>query len=220
MPGKLPHDPLDHQVFHLTYRLAGSIPLGKIKAMKGERDLLLEQLARTVAQAPPRFRAEVDRAGRWEIQARYEMLTDQALHQTHSGPFHLQRPEIAKLVLDSWQYLHQRKEIFLWAVCIMGNHVHAVLSNATGKTEVPFGNIVKRHKNFTALHANRLLKRTGRPFWAETYFDRRIRSGKFLRVMWYVLENPVKAGLASRWQDWLGTWVHPDYLPMFSGVAA
>ena len=220
MPGKLPHDPLDHQVFHLTYRLAGSIPLGKIKSMKKQRDLLLEQLERTVAQAPPRFRAEVDRAGRWDIQARYELLTDQALHQTQRGPFYLQRPEIAKLVLDSWHYLHHQEEIFLWAVCIMGNHVHTVLSNATGKTEIPFGNIVKRHKNFTALQANRLLQRTGSPFWAETYFDRRIRSGKFLQVMWYVLDNPVKAGLVSRWQDWPGTWVHPEYLPMFSGVAA
>ena len=192
----------------------------KIEQIKRHRELLLQQLERKIAQTPKRYQAEAERAGRWDIQAKYEMLTDHALHDGQAGPFYLQRPAITKLVLDSWHFLHHTQAVFLCAVCVMGNHVHVVLSNGLGKEDTCFGTIVKRHKTYTSLRANQLLNRTGKPFWEKTYFDRRVRHGKFVRVMWYVLNNPVKSGLVSRWWDWPGTWVHPEYLPMFTGVAA
>ena len=36
-----------------------------------------------------------------------------------------------------------------------------------------------------------------------------------MRVMWYVVNNPVKAGLVNRWSDWPYTWVHPEYVRLF-----
>ncbi|HEY9508615.1 MAG TPA: hypothetical protein VIV82_02010 [Verrucomicrobiae bacterium] len=43
-----------------------------------------------------------------------------------------------------------------------------------------------------------------KPIWQKDFFDRQLRSGESYRQKWiYELENPVKAGLAKRWEDWL-----------------
>jgi hypothetical protein len=36
-----------------------------------------------------------------------------------------------------------------------------------------------------------------------------------MRVMWYVLHNPVAAGLVDSWMDWRFTYVYPEYLELF-----
>jgi putative transposase len=42
-----------------------------------------------------------------------------------------------------------------------------------------------------------------KPIWQKDFFDRQLRSGESYRQKWiYELENPVKAGLAKRWEDW------------------
>jgi putative transposase len=46
-----------------------------------------------------------------------------------------------------------------------------------------------------------LLGRAG-AFWEHESFDRAIRSGKFEKTLRYVLNNPVKAGIVSRWEDY------------------
>lgn len=57
-------------------------------------------------------------------------------------------------------------------------------------------------KSFTAKEANRLLGRTG-PFWQREYYDRAIRSLDHFRAeQAYIQENPVKAGICARVEDW------------------
>ena len=77
----------------------------------------------------------------------------------------------------------------------MPNHVHVVFR--------PIGNhqlaaILHSWKSYTANAANRILKRTG-SFWQREYYDHLIRNEEdFLRIVRYVMNNPVKAGL----RDW------------------
>jgi hypothetical protein len=53
-------------------------------------------------------------------------------------------------------------------------------------------------KRFTAREANRILGRTGQPFWQDESYDRLIRNEKeFERTLRYIETNPVKAGLAA-----------------------
>jgi len=124
-------------------------------------------------------------------------------------------PVIRKSVLDSWKFLHEQKVIFLIAICVMGNHVHVIVRAPDGTDEVDPGKLLQRHKRFTARDANLLLKKTNQPFWDGAYDDRTIRAGKFITAMWYVLNNPVKAGLVENWKDWPGTFVNPEYVGLF-----
>jgi len=57
-------------------------------------------------------------------------------------------------------------------------------------------------KLYTAIRANRILQRSGQ-FWAHESYDHFVRDENQLgRIARYVLNNPLKAGLAKRWQDW------------------
>ncbi len=43
----------------------------------------------------------------------------------------------------------------------------------------------------------------GRPYWQKGFFDHVLRSGESYSEKWhYVCENPVRAGLVSRWEEW------------------
>jgi hypothetical protein len=64
------------------------------------------------------------------------------------------------------------------------------------------GGIVQSWKSFTAIQANRLLHRTG-SFRMADYHDRYIRDERHLKaVRAYIRNNPVKARLCVRPDDW------------------
>jgi REP element-mobilizing transposase RayT len=61
-------------------------------------------------------------------------------------------------------------------------------------------------KRRTATESNRVLQRRGQ-FWHRESYDHIVRDEKELnRIRNYVLNNPVKAGLVERWQDWPWTY--------------
>ncbi len=62
--------------------------------------------------------------------------------------------------------------------------------------------ILRRIKGSTAREANKILKRSG-AFWQHESYDHVIKDGKELdKIVWYVLNNPVKAGYVDDWQKW------------------
>jgi REP element-mobilizing transposase RayT len=68
---------------------------------------------------------------------------------------------------------------------------------------------LKRH---TARQANIVLGRQG-AFWQDESYDRVIRDNdEYVRTVNYVLENPVKAGLVSKWEDWPWAYFKSDVL--------
>ncbi|HEU4389053.1 MAG TPA: hypothetical protein VFV34_14730, partial [Blastocatellia bacterium] len=61
----------------------------------------------------------------------------------------------------------------------------------------------QRLKGYTAREANRILKRTGLPFWQRESFDHWPRSdAEFVRIIAYIENNPVKSGLCKKPEDW------------------
>jgi putative transposase len=45
--------------------------------------------------------------------------------------------------------------------------------------------------------------RSERPIWQRDFFDRQLRSGESYHQKWlYLWENPLRAGLISRPEDW------------------
>jgi len=87
----------------------------------------------------------------------------------------------------------------LHAYVVMPNHVHMLIT--------PFDaleRITHSLKRFTARKANELLGLTGRPFWQEESYDRLVRdTDGFERVVHYIENNPVRAGLVREPQEFL-----------------
>src|SRR5438477_649202 len=69
-------------------------------------------------------------------------------------------------------------------------------------TPASLSSIMHSLKRNTAKRANQILSRSG-AFWEHESFDHYIRNraeGK--RIIKYVLQNPVKAGLVKAWEEW------------------
>jgi putative transposase len=61
---------------------------------------------------------------------------------------------------------------------------------------------LKSLKGTTARYANRLLGRTGEPFWQKESYDHWVRNQtEFDKIRAYIESNPVHAGLAQTPQD-------------------
>ena len=114
------------------------------------------------------------------------------------GECYLRLPAVASLVQTT--LLHsdgQRYKLMAWV--IMPNHVHAVVEVFE---EYSLSEVVQAWKSYTAHGANKMLQRTG-AFWAIEYFDRFIRdAAHYDRVVQYIHQNPVKAGLVMNAEEW------------------
>jgi type I restriction enzyme R subunit/putative DNA methylase len=122
---------------------------------------------------------------------------ERQLDEARSGPLHLQRPEIAKLVVEGLHYGVVMGRYDLGAFVVMANHVHALLLPRVDPSV-----IMKSLKGFTARRANRLLGYTGQPFWQAESYDHWVRDEvEYGRIVQYIENNPVKAGLVERAEE-------------------
>ena len=81
---------------------------------------------------------------------------------------------------------------------VMANHVHVLLLPL-----VPPSRLLKSLKGSTAREANRLLGRTGEPFWQRESYDHWVRDeAEWNRIAAYIENNPVKAGLVARAEEY------------------
>jgi REP element-mobilizing transposase RayT len=87
----------------------------------------------------------------------------------------------------------------LSAWVVMPNHIHMLATRSETST---LAAIMQSLKSITSHKANHILKRKGQ-FWMLDYFDRYIRNGEhFRKTVRYIEENPVKARLCKRPEDW------------------
>jgi REP element-mobilizing transposase RayT len=195
----LPHYQPPGATFFITFRLAGSIPAAVQRQLIAEAQALEIELAR--ARDRGSARAEFERA---EFERRRLFAKwDSALDSQPAGPRWLEHPPIAQLVQDSLHY-DDRRRYRLIAWCAMPNHVHLVcqpLQDVNGDPHSLPG-ILHALKGATARRANRALGRQG-AFWQPESYDHAVRDQSELqRIIAYVLNNPVRAGLVSQREDW------------------
>lgn len=108
------------------------------------------------------------------------------------------KSHFAELVQNSLLYF-DGKRYLLSAWCIMPNHVHAIFSPLSGHAPA---DILHSWKSFTSHEINRVQSTAG-PVWERESFDHLVRSVESLeRFVDYVEQNPVKAGLCARPEDW------------------
>jgi putative transposase len=119
------------------------------------------------------------------------------------GPDWLRKPEIAEQVAAAMHFF-DGKRYDLVEYCIMSNHLHMVLTPLQKAAEAHYSlaQIMHTIKGYSARRANQLLGRSG-AFWLHESYDHCVRGAKELeRILVYVVNNPVKAGLVAEWQAW------------------
>ncbi len=91
----------------------------------------------------------------------------------------------------------------------MSNHVHTILKPVfKNKEEVySLAEIMHTHKSYTANEANKILGRRGQ-FWQHENYDHYVRDlDEYNRILAYILNNPVRAGLVKDYHDWPYYWI-------------
>jgi REP element-mobilizing transposase RayT len=124
---------------------------------------------------------------------------DRELDAAATGPRWLQDERVAQVVADALRYGEAQLSLYkLRAWVLMVNHVHILIyPNAA------LPRITKAIKNYSARQSNLILGRTGSPFWQDESYDHWVRGPEELdKIVRYVEQNPVAAGLVSRAEGW------------------
>jgi putative transposase len=186
---RLPHKQADNAVYFVTYRLYGSIPLSMIRQLQAEYELSLKKML---------LKKEYTAANEYALQKKYFAQFDAFLDTSLNEPHWLKQDAITQVVYDSLLHLAD-SAINLYCFTIMGNHVHSLFS--VTDNDVDLYKILQSHKSFTAKKCNAILQRTG-AFWEPESYDHIVRAGELDKIVNYILQNPVKAGLVKKWEDW------------------
>lgn len=199
----LPHWHPPGAAIFLTCRLYGSLPALVLQEMRETQKLIVREIQAITESADKLAELKLERHKK--LFAKIDSILDRA----ETGPRWLNENKIAALLEDA--LLTRYAEMFtLWAYVVMANHLHFLLRpklinphNGPHDSFVPLGVITKSIKGYTAREANRALKRTGQRFWQQESFDHWPRDeDEFFRIIAYIENNPVKAGLVGRPEDW------------------
>jgi len=208
----LPHIQPPDASYFVTYRLAGSIPKAVLEKLKTE----WEDFGRKLLQVKNEIkRIEIIRKERKKYFKKYDETLDKIL----SGPVWLKNEKVASLISEAIHYRDGKKYI-LDAYTIMPNHVHMVFY--VERNEVSLGritdspyivtDILQSLKRYTAMECNRILNRSGQ-FWQRESYDHVIRNKReMVRIIKYVLNNPVKAGFVERPEQWKWSYCREDIM--------
>ena len=205
----LPHYHLPNATYFITFRLAGSLPVEVVQRFQQEHEAELRRLEQTLSGAALH-------QARQEAQKRYfdrlDALLDRALH----GPRWLLESECARIVMACLRELDPT-HYHLHAFCIMSNHVHLLIdqqdipehpARRDGKLYTALSRALRLLKGKSAALCNRHLGRSQDAFWQHESYDHVVRNEReYEHILAYIVNNPVKAGLVSDWQDWPYTFV-------------
>ncbi len=192
----LPHYQPANATLFITFRLAGSLPVEILQRLREEYERVVAEVDSSLSMPE---RSEMEYAAQRRFFGRMDAFLDAAEY----GPRWLKEPAIAQLVADSLHYRH-RRVYDLDTFCIMPTHAHVVFSPLAGGDGKPhsLSSIMQSLKGYTAHKANTILGREG-AFWHHESYDHVVRdTEEHERIVKYVLNNPVKAGLVADWQDW------------------
>ncbi len=208
----LPHYIVEGYAYFINARLHGSLPKKVIDNLKQTYDRKVELISSIKNNAK---KHEAYLALKWEYFTEFDM----ELHTHKKSPVWLANDSIAQLVKEALHY-RDNKDFNLIAYTIMSNHIHLVIfpflekiaSESEYKNKYPLGGLLASFKKYTALKANKILNRSG-AFWQHESYDHVVRDNdELLRIVKYVLNNPVKAGLVDDYNKYKWNYYNPKYL--------
>ena len=197
----LPHFYPPDAIYFITFRLADSLPPSVIERARREREILESQESKG-KRGTSSLPLYIDELEWWE----------KVIDKGSKNARWLADSRIASLVAESIHY-RDGKDYDLVAYTIMPNHVHLLFGlgqydllerpeNAGALSGKQVSGIMMSLKRHTALEANKILGRTG-SFWQDESYDHVVRDSEELaRIIEYILDNPLVAGLAGNRHDW------------------
>ncbi len=199
----LPHYHLPNATYFVTFRLAGSLPFEAVHRLQETYETELRRIDQTLSGSQ---RMNARQKAQEAHFARVDSLLDQVLY----GPRWLSRAKCAQTVADCIHEL-EPKHYHLHAFCIMPNHVHLLIDQQEipdpmprrdGRRYTTLSRTLRLLKGKSTALCNRILGRRG-AFWQHESYDHVIRNEpEYRRVLRYILENPLKAGLVDEWEQW------------------
>ena len=201
---RLPHlQPLGG-TFFVTFNLVGSIPDEVLNRWRVEfktlKDIILRE-SKTIS-------LDLEKLGKLDFAKK-----DKFFDTYTGGNHHLKSDSLAEIVANALHHW-DGKYFELFCYCIMSNHVHVVFRLFdTEEIDKPryLQEVMHSIKLFSAIKCNKLLGKTG-AFWHHESYDRLVRDDAELkRIMQYIVNNPVKAGLCKEMKDWKWSYVKHIY---------
>jgi REP-associated tyrosine transposase len=197
---RLPHWDVAGATYFVTACLADSIPA---------RGLLDVRSYRRELDLRPRL-DQLDEA-QWE-KRKHKLVFARIDHWLDTAPAarYLENPKAAQIVRDSLYHFADDRYCLL-AYVIMPSHYHWVfrpndqwceLMAAKSRNRTPREQIMHSIQSYSANQCNAALGRRG-TFWQDETYDHCVRDDEELqRIIEYVEQNPVKAGLVDRPEMW------------------
>ena len=197
----LPHWDVPGATYFVTSCLEGSLPA------TGRLDVAGYRAELETRPRPPEVSEEEWERRLWKLEfSRLDRWLD-------TGPAvrWLGRPELAEMVRDALLFFAgQRYDVIAYVV--MPSHIHWVFrpraewvaTLPTGpRYQSPRERITHSVKRYSGYRCNLALDRQG-PFWQTESYDHWVRdTAELERIIRYVEENPVKAGLVKQAEDWV-----------------
>ncbi len=118
---------------------------------------------------------------------------------THDRTRVLNRPLVQE-ALEKFAFNGTERGAWLGAYVLMPDHLHAFV--ALDAREIDLSTWMKAMKNILS----KALREDGveAPHWQKGFFDHVLRDAESYAQKWhYVRDNPVRAGLAPKWEDWI-----------------
>ena len=123
---------------------------------------------------------------------------DRYLDTMRQGPKYLAQEPVARIVVACLRRGAALGQYDLGAYAVMSNHVHVLLLPRISPSR-----LMQSLKGASAREANRSLGRTGETFWQAESYDHWVRDDRELqKIAAYIENNPVKAGLVMRAEDY------------------
>jgi len=188
----LPHIRQNGCTYFVTFRLADSVPRGRLNQWKQERAKWL--IARSVDVRDSDWRAKFNKLSFNEKRIFERSFASRLFESLDKGcgACYLRRPEILKKMTDAITYFDQVR-FYLGDFVIMPNHVHALMTPING---FELEDVLHSIKSWASNQINRIVGRSGQ-LWMKDTYDRLTRDGdELIRTQDYIRFNPIKAGLA------------------------
>jgi hypothetical protein len=191
--GRLPHWEVEDGRYFITIHLTGAIPApGRAR---------LRQIAEQLRRAP-----EHDEPERLCLQRKIFAEMERWLDRSRWNPL-LRRADIAEMVADAIEHRHKRGDWQMFQYVAMPTHLHLFCEvGSCGLQQA-----LEDFKRWTGHQAAKLLGTDGQPFWQDEWFDHWSRSDEEDdRILAYIRNNPVKAGLVPNYHGWpYASWSRP-----------
>ncbi len=190
----LPHIYPSGATFFVTFALKNAIPKEVLEKMKEEKDLIIKEIE--LKKLHKREKKEAI----YKEEKRFFAKFDKVLEKYATADDFLKNPKVANIVIEKIKE-YDGKKYDLLAYCIMSNHVHLLFCTANYEnTDVSM--TMQLIKGGSSFLCNQFLNREGN-FWQKESYDHYVRNERELKnIEFYILENPVKAGLVGKWEEW------------------